>query len=199
MLRIGLTGGIGSGKSTVAGMFAEHGVPVIDADDIARELVVPHQPAYGKIIEAFGRAIVDGDGNIDRARLRQQVFDDPGLRRDLEAILHPRVREEIECRSEGLDAPYCVIVIPLLIEAEQRDLVDRVLVVDIEEEQQVLRVSARSELSEDEIRKIIAAQIDRDARLRYADDVILNDSDLESLKAKVDQLHKRYLSLARRS
>ena len=197
MLRIGLTGGIGSGKTTVADMFADHGVPVIDADEIARALVAPYQPAYDEIIEAFGRDIVDGDGNIDRDKLRQLVFDDTQRRQELEVILHPRVRTEIRHQSMELDAPYCVIVIPLLIEADQLDLVERVLVVDLDEEKQVQRVGARSGISEAEVRKIIAAQIERSERLRHADDVIENNTDLANLKAKVDALHRRYLALAR--
>jgi dephospho-CoA kinase len=197
MLRIGLTGGIGSGKTTVADMFAGHGVPVIDADEIARALVTPYQPAYDEIIEAFGRAIVDDDGNIDRDKLRQLVFDNTQRRQELEAILHPRVRTEIHHRSLELDAPYCVIVIPLLIEADQLDLVERVLVVDLDEEKQVQRVGARSGLSEAEVRKIIAAQIERSERLRHADDVIENNADLASLEAQVEKLHRRYLTLAR--
>jgi dephospho-CoA kinase len=197
MLRIGLTGGIGSGKTTVADMLANHGVPVIDADEIARALVAPHQPAYDEIIEAFGRDIVDGDGNIDRDKLRRLVFDDTQRRRELEAILHPRVRTEIHHQSVELDAPYCIIVIPLLIEADQLDLVERVLVVDLDEEKQLQRVGARIGLSEAEVRKIIAAQIERSERLRHADDVIENNADMASLKAQVEKLHRRYLALAR--
>ena len=197
MLRIGLTGGIGSGKTTVADMLANHGVPVIDADEIARALVAPHQPAYDEIIEAFGRDIVDGDGNIDRDKLRRLVFDDTQRRRELEAILWPRVRTEIHHQSVELDAPYCIIVIPLLIEADQLDLVERVLVVDLDEEKQLQRVGARIGLSEAEVRKIIAAQIERSERLRHADDVIENNADMASLKAQVEKLHRRYLALAR--
>ncbi len=197
MLRIGLTGGIGSGKTTVADMLANHGVPVIDADEIARALVAPHQPAYDEIIEAFGRDIVDGDGNIDRDKLRRLVFDDTQRRRELEAILWPRVRTEIHHQSVELDAPYCIIVIPLLIEADQLDLVERVLVVDLDEEKQVQRVGARIGLSEAEVRKIIAAQIERSERLRHADDVIENNADMAGLKAQVEKLHRRYLALAR--
>ena len=197
MLRIGLTGGIGSGKTTVADMFANHGAPVIDADDIARALVAPYQPAYDEIIEAFGRDIVDGDGNIDRDKLRRLVFDDTQRRRELEAILHPRVRTEIHHQSVELDAPYCIIVIPLLIEADQLDLVERVLVVDLNEEKQVRRVGARSGFSEAEVRKIIAAQIERSERRRHADDVIENNADMASLEAQVEKLHRRYLALAR--
>ncbi len=197
MLRIGLTGGIGSGKTTVADMFANHGVPAIDADEIAQALVAPYQPAYDEIIDAFGRDIVDGDGNIDRDKLRRLVFDDTQRRRELEAILWPRVRTEIHHQSVELDAPYCIIVIPLLIEADQLDLVERVLVVDLDEEKQVQRVGARIGLSEAEVRKIIAAQIERSERLRHADDVIENNADMAGLKAQVEKLHRRYLALAR--
>ena len=197
MLRIGLTGGIGSGKTTVADMFANHGVPAIDADEIARALVAPYQPAYDEIIEAFGRDIVDGDGNIDRDKLRRLVFDDTQRRRELETILHPRVRTEIHHQSVELDAPYCIIVIPLLIEADQLDLVERVLVVDLDEEKQVQRVGARIGLSEAEVGKIIAAQIERSERLRHADDVIENNAGMASLEAQVEKLHRRYLALAR--
>ena len=197
MLRIGLTGGIGSGKTTVADMFANHGVPAIDADEIARALVAPYQPAYDEIIEAFGRDIVDGDGNIDRDKLRRLVFDDTQRRRELEAILWSRVRTEIHHQSVELDAPYCIIVIPLLIEADQLDLVERVLVVDLDEEKQVQRVGARSGFSEAEVGKIIAAQIERSERLRHADDVIENNAGMASLEAQVEKLHRRYLALAR--
>lgn len=196
MLRIGLTGGIGSGKSTAAALFATHGTPVIDADDIAKQLVVPDQPAYREIIEAFGDEILDTNNHINRDRLRRQVFDDPQQRQRLETILHPRVRTEIENQVQHLVAPYGVIVIPLLIEANQRDLVDRVLVVDADEDVQLRRVAARSDLTDSEIRKIMATQIDRDVRLRFADDVISNNGDLADLEARVAEVHARYLSLA---
>lgn len=197
MLRVGLTGGIGSGKTTVAEMFGKHGVPVIDADEIARSLVDPYQPAYREVIEAFGNDIVDGEGNIDRDKLRELVFDDAERRQELEAILHPRVRTEIHHQSVELDAPYCIVVIPLLIEADQLDLVERVLVVDLDEEKQVQRVGARSGLSEAEVRKIIAAQIERAERLGHADDVIDNNADIANLESQVEKLHRRYLALAR--
>ncbi len=199
MIRIGLTGGIGSGKSTAASMFAKRGLPVIDADEIARELVAPEQPAYREIVEAFGEGIVDQNGQIDRAHLRRLVFNDKTLRGRLEVILHPRVRAEIQRRLQHLDAAYCVIVIPLLIEAHQRDLVDRVLVIDVGEDVQLQRVAARGQLDEEEIRKIVAAQLSRGERLRHADDVVSNDGDLQSLEAQVALLHERYLSLARES
>jgi dephospho-CoA kinase len=197
MLRVGLTGGIGSGKSTAAALFAGHGVPVIDADEIARQLVTPEQPAYERILETFGSDIVGTDGKLDRDRLRRIVFADAEQRRRLEVILHPLVRREIKRQTQRLRTPYCIIVIPLLIEADQRDLVDRVLVIDTDEALQLQRVAARSQLTEDEIRKIIGAQLRRNERLRHADDVILNNTDLAELRASVDALHERYLMLAR--
>lgn len=197
MLRIGLTGGIGSGKSSAAAMFARRGVPVIDADEIAKQLVAPGQPAYERIIQRFGKEFVDADGFIDRGRLRRHVFDDPASRRELEAILHPRVRQQIQRQLRALRAPYCVIVIPLIFEANQQDLVDRILVIDAAEDTQVQRVAARSSLADDEIRKIIAAQIDRNVRLRQAHDVITNEGELEQLEERVDAFHTRYLDLAR--
>lgn len=197
MLRIGLTGGIGSGKSSAAAMFARRGVPVIDADEIAKQLVAPGQPAYERIIQRFGKEFVDADGFIDRGRLRRHVFDDPASRRELEAILHPRVRRQIQRQLRALRAPYCVIVIPLIFEANQQDLVDRILVIDAAEDTQVQRVAARSSLTDDEIRKIIAAQIGRNVRLRQAHDVITNEGELEQLEERVNAFHTRYLDLAR--
>ncbi len=197
MLRIGLTGGIGSGKSSAAAMFARRGVPVIDADEIAKQLVAPGQPAYERIIQRFGKEFVDADGFIDRGRLRRHVFDDPASRRELEAILHPRVRRQIQRQLRALRAPYCVIVIPLIFEANQQDLVDRILVIDAAEDTQVQRVAARSSLADDEIRKIIAAQIGRNVRLRQAHDVITNEGELEQLEERVNAFHTRYLDLAR--
>lgn len=197
MLRVGLTGGIGSGKSTAAALFAGHGVPVIDADEIARQLVVPGQTAYKQVLKTFGSGIVATNGKLDRDRLRHIVFADPEQRKRLEAILHPLVRREIQQQTQRLQTPYCIIVIPLLIEADQRDLVDRVLVIDTDETLQLQRVAARSQLTEEEIRKIIGAQLSRSERLRYADDVILNNTDLAELRASVDTFHERYLTLAR--
>ncbi|MFQ5994710.1 MAG: dephospho-CoA kinase [Acidiferrobacterales bacterium] len=196
MLRIGLTGGIGSGKSTAARLFAKRGAPVIDADEIAKEVVAPDQPAYQEIVQTFGKTILDSHSQLDRSLLRNQVFADSTVRRRLEAIIHPRVRREIEHRLQNLNAAYCVIVVPLLLEAKQQHLVDRILVIDSDEELQVRRVSHRSGLSEDEIRKIMAAQITRDERLGHADDVISNNADIEQLENQVQELHERYVSLA---
>lgn len=196
MLRIGLTGGIGTGKSTVAQLFARRGVPVIDADEIAHAIVVPGLPAHAEIVDAFGPGILDDKGNIDRARLREQVFADSRARKRLEAILHPRIREAMARRGREIKAPYCLMVIPLLVETRQDADVDRVLVVDAPEELQLARVAARSGLTEEAARKIIAAQASRETRLARADDTILNDGDLAQLEQAVERLHRLYLTLS---
>jgi dephospho-CoA kinase len=196
MLVVGLTGGIGSGKSTVARMFAELGVPVIDMDDIARELVAPGQPALQKIVEAFGAEVLDRSGQLDRRALRQRIFNDPAQRKQLEAILHPLIRAEVQRRIRQCQAPYCIVVIPLLIESGQRDLVDRILVNDAPETVQIERTRQRDRISEAEVRKILASQADRQARLAAANDVLDTNTNLENLKEKVNQLHQHYLQLA---
>jgi dephospho-CoA kinase len=195
MLRIGLTGGIGSGKSTVARLFAAHGAPVIDADIIAHRLTRPGERATREILTAFGPEIAFDDG-IDRQRLAQRVFRNPADRRRLEAILHPLVRTAMEEETRRLDAPYCLLVIPLLIEADQRELVDRVLVVDTDEQAQISRVQQRDGKSEADIRAILDAQVGREQRLQAADDVIVNNGDLAALQTRVESLHRKYLALA---
>ena len=196
-LVIGLTGGIGSGKSTVAGIFQELGIPVIDADDIAHALVAPGQPALGEIIRAFGPASVDASGALDRKFLRKLVFSDPAQRRRLEAILHPRIRREIIGLITNIQAPYCIVVIPLLLETDQQDLVDRVLVVDARTDSQIARVTTRNGLARHEITAVIAAQASRDSRLAAADEVINNEGTLDELAIQVRVLHEKYLIIAR--
>jgi dephospho-CoA kinase len=196
-LVIGLTGGMGSGKSTVAALFEQLNIPVIDADGLARALVAPGQPALQEIIAAFGPASVDADGNLDRDHLRELVFSDSVARHQLEAILHPRIRHEIITWISHIQTPYCVVVIPLLLETGQRDLVDRVLVVDSPLELQIERVMQRSGLSRRDVDAIIAAQAARESRLAAADEVINNDGPLDALEARVRILHERYLRLAR--
>jgi dephospho-CoA kinase len=193
---IGLTGGIGSGKSTVAGIFQQLGVPVIDADVIAHAMVVPGQPALEEIIEAFGPASVDASGALDRNRLRKLVFSDPEQRRRLEAILHPKIRREITTLTTNIQAPYCIVVIPLLLEAGQQDLVDRILVVDTGIDKQITRVTMRNGLPRHEITAIIAAQASRDSRLGAADEVINNDGSLDELANQVRTQHEKYLKIA---
>jgi len=196
MLRVGLTGGIGSGKSTVAALFAAKGVPVIDTDEIARDVVRVGTPAYAAIVDAFGNTALDASGAIDRARLRERVFGDARARRRLEAILHPRIRAEAQARVAHVSAPYCILVVPLLIETDFRELVDRILVVDADEATQVTRTMARSGLSRAAVEAILAAQTDRATRRERADDVIANSGELSALAPQIDALHERYLALS---
>ena len=196
MLRIGLTGGIGSGKSTVAALLTTRGVPIIDTDEIAHRLTEPGQPVFDEIVRAFGQDILDTHRRIDRNGLRERVFENAGERQRLEAILHPRIREVVREKLDDLHAPYCILVVPLLIESGFIDLVDRVLVVDASEGAQIQRTAARSGLTEPEIRKIMAAQVSRAQRLQKANDVIDNNGDRKHLEKEVERLHQWYLSLA---
>ncbi len=196
MLRIGLTGGIGSGKSTVAALFAARGIPVIDADAIAHQLTSPGTATTARILQTFGPDIGNADGGLDRQRLARRIFADRRERERLEAILHPLIRAEMLRQQETLDAPYCLLVIPLLYEAGQADMVDRVLVVDVNEGIQSARVAVRDKRSEAEIRAILSAQADPAQRLRMADDRITNNGSLDELRSQVEVLHRQYLALA---
>jgi dephospho-CoA kinase len=196
MLRIGLTGGIGSGKSAVASLLMTRGIPIIDTDEIAHRLTEPGQPAFDEIVRVFGQDILDANRRIDRNKLRERVFENAGERQRLEVILHPRIREVVREKLEVLHAPYCILVVPLLIESGFIDLVDRVLVVDASEGVQIQRTVARSGLTEAEIRKIMTAQVSRAQRLQKADDVIDNNGDRKHLETEVERLHQWYLSLA---
>lgn len=198
MLRIGLTGGIGSGKSTVADFFSRRGVPVIDTDVIARDVVAPGQPALADITREFGADLLDADGRLDRARMRARVFRDPTARRRLESILHPRIRAAVESRLAAVDAAYCLVVVPLLVETGFTAYIDRVLVVDADEAHQQERTRRRDDISEEAVRRIMAVQASPEQRLARADDVITNNGSLEDLEHEVDRLHAFYLSLARR-
>lgn len=191
MLKVGLTGGIGSGKSSAARYFAELGAPVVDADVIARELVAPGQPALAHIVKVFGSEILNPDGTLDRARLRGIVFEDTARRKQLEAILHPLIREEMEARVARLSAPYCILCIPLLLETDAAR-VDRILVVDAPHYLQYLRTMTRDGLSAREVAAVLRAQIGFRERLARADAVIVNDRDQAHLRAQVEQLHRRY-------
>ncbi len=194
---VGLTGGIGSGKTTVAGMFASQGADLVDTDEISHRLTAAAQPATAEIARKFGRKFVAHDGSLDRAQMRNLVFADPSARKDLEAILHPLIRHESTRQIRASTAPYVVVVIPLLIETGAcRGMMGRILVVDCEPETQVRRVMARSGLSRNEVLSIIASQASRQERLREANDVIHNDDGLEPLQAQVSSLHLRYLELA---
>ena len=197
---IGLTGGIGSGKSAAADVFASLGIPVVDTDAIAHELTRPGGAAIAGIRELFGDEAIGADGAMDRKKVRELVFSDPSAKRKLEGLLHPMIRAESQRRiAEGADrAPYVVHVVPLLIESsDYRTRVQRVVVVDCDEAVQVERVQRRSGLSADEVHRIIAAQVPRATRLAAADDVIDNSGSLSAIEGQVRVLHERYLALSR--
>lgn len=195
-LRIGLTGGIASGKSTVARRFMELGVPVIDADEAARAVVAPGTPGLAQVIERFGPGVLAGNGELNRSALRALIFADPALRRDLQAILHPLIRADMERRAEASRGPYLVMAIPLLVEGGPSDRVDRILVVDAEEERQLQRLMARDGGSKDQALAILESQASRSARLAVAHDVLSNTGTVTDLRQAVDALHRRYLRLA---
>ena len=199
MLVVGLTGGIGSGKTAVSDAFARRGAAVIDTDLIARELVEPGQPALAEIRARFGAEILTDDGRLDRRRLRQLIFTDPRARTDLETILHPRIDAAVRERLAAVDTPYAIVVIPLLTETgRQRGYLDRVLVVDVPERLQIERVMARDAVGAAQARQALAAQAGRAERLALADDVIHNDTSLAALDRQVEALHQSYLRGAAR-
>lgn len=196
--RVALTGGIASGKTTVANLFGARGIPLIDTDLIAREVVEPGQPALWAIVEALGGEVLGPDGRLDRRRLRERIFSDPAARKTLESILHPAIRAEMDRQSQAAATagPYQILVIPLLVEGRRRDHVDRVLVVDTPEVVQVERLMARDRVTEEQARASLGAQATREARLAMADDVIRNTGRVEELEAQVAALHEQYLGLA---
>ena len=199
MLRVGLTGGIASGKTTAAELFARHGVAIIDADQLARELVVPGQAALQEIVGVFGEQVLQADGSLDRGALRRRVFDNPDERRRLEAILHPLIRRATQQRSEALaaaGAAYVVNVVPLLLETDQQSEFDRIVVVDVPEELQLQRLMARDHLAREEAERMLRAQASRRERLRIADDVLDNAAAPQQLEEQVVALHRKYLELA---
>ncbi len=193
---IALTGGIASGKSAVAKLFADLGVPVLDTDQIARDIVEPGMPAFVQIVETFGRDVLDASGRLDRRRLRDKVFADPALRQQLEGITHPAIRAELARRADVAGGLYQIHVIPLLVEGGRSDLYDRVLVVDCPEEQQIQRLMQRDGSSAEQAQQILAAQASREQRLDAADDVIVNTGTLADLEQFVLTLHRNYERLA---
>jgi dephospho-CoA kinase len=195
---VGLTGGIGSGKSAAAAMFGELGAAVVDTDAIAHELTGPQGAAMAAIESAFGAGVVEADGSLNRGAMRGLVFSDPAARVRLEAVLHPLIRTESLRRCAAAPEPYAVLVVPLLVEAGEayRDTLGRIVAVDCPEETQIARVMARSGLAREEVLRIMAAQSSRVARLAAADDVIDNGGDLAGLRRQVENLHGRYLGLA---
>jgi dephospho-CoA kinase len=198
-LRIGLTGGIASGKSTVTQRFAELGVPVIDADVASRTVVEPGTPGLAQVAERFGAGVL-ADGRLDRRALRNLVFKDSSLRQALDNILHPLIRVEMEREVAQAQGPYVIMSIPLLVEGgSSAKRVDRVLVVDADEMLQLQRLQARDGSSVEQARAILASQASRAARLRIADDVLLNCGSVAELRQAVDRLHEQYLQLAQTS
>lgn len=198
-LTIGVTGGIASGKSTVARAFAALGIPWVDADDIAREVVEPGEPALAAIAERYGERVLDAQGRLNRRALREIVFAAPEERRWLESQTHPRIRERLEARLAEMaagSAPYHLLVSPLLFESGQAALVDRSLVIDVPEDEQIRRTANRDGVDEAQARAIIAAQLDRQARLARADDIIDNSGDEAALRRQVEILDRRYRRLA---
>ena len=196
---VGLTGGIGCGKTTVADMFAALGAAVIDTDVIAHSLTAPHGAAMPALLAEFGEDFATADGALDRAKMRALVFTDASARARLEGILHPRIREATAAAAAIATGDYVMFVVPLLIESGSwRERVTRVLAIDCPEEIQVARVMARSGISEEQVRAIMAAQVTREQRRAAADDIILNDDGLDALSPQIELLHTMYLSQARR-
>lgn len=197
MLKVGLTGGIGSGKTTASNIFSRLGVPIIDADVIAHQVLTINQPAFAETIRLFGEAILDSSGHIDRGILRNLIFENLEKRSALEQIIHPRVRAAIEEETTSLQGDYCLIVIPLLIESNMQDLVDRILVITADPDIRINRIQQRDKTSLDHVQKIIDAQIDEKERLSCADDILVNNNDVLNLENDINVLHKKYQGLAK--
>ncbi len=197
MLKVGLTGGIGTGKTAVSAHFRSLGVPVIDADELARSVVAVGSEGLNAVATVFGNDIINPDGNINRSALRKIVFSNPEKKRQLEDILHPRIRLEIQNQLNQIDAAYVILSIPLLTENHKHYHLDRILVVDVPVELQIMRAAERDNQSPEEIQDIINAQAPRESRLAMADDVIDNTGNIEELKTYVSQLHKKYMKLAK--
>ena len=195
VLKIGLTGGIGSGKSTACEIFSELGVPIIDADIVARKVVQAGMPALQLIKEEFGEDIITKDGLLDRKKVRDQIFTNEIDRKKLENILHPVIYERIVHETDNIDSSYCIISIPLLLETEALDIIDRVLIIDVSEKLQLSRASVRDNASLNNIERIIRTQISRDNRLTAADDIINNEGDIENLRRQIHDLHEFYKSI----
>lgn len=193
---VALTGGIASGKTLISDSFADLGVPVVDTDVIAHQIVEPGQPALKQIESTFGPDVIDGDGRLKRSALRSMIFSDPEARSKLESILHPRIRQQVELAISAITAPYCILVIPLLTEKGGYQMVDRILVVDVSVETQIERLMARDECSREQAEKILSAQASREMRLGIADDVLVNLGSTEDARQKVLELHDRYLGLS---
>ena len=190
-----LTGGIASGKTAVSDLFEQRGVPVIDTDRIAHEIVEPDQPALNQIAETFGQEFLGADGRLDRKKMRNAIFSNPQQKTCLEGILHPAIVSEVTRRISQIKAPWCILVVPLLAETNLFPWIDRVLVVDVEESVQIDRVMARDKISQEQAQSILSTQISRRQRLTLADDILDNSGSLEQLEVKVDKLYRKYFAL----
>ena len=196
MLKIALTGGIGSGKTTVTDYFRKLGVPVIDADETSHDVTQAGEPAVQKISDAFGDSVLDCDGNLDRTALRNIVFGDPESRKLLESILHPEIRRRMNETASRTQSLYCLFSIPLLIETDQHTSYDRILVVEASEDRRRSWIQARSNLTQNEITAILSAQVSDEQRRHAADDLLINDGGIDDLYARIDRLHQTYLALS---
>lgn len=194
-LVVGLTGGIGSGKSAVCREFERHSVPIVDADIAARQVVEPGSVGFAAVVKSFGEGILSS-GSIDRGKLRQVIFADDAKRATLEAILHPKIRERIDSQLTELDSPYCILCVPLLVEKGGYQNVDRILLVDCPTEIQIRRVMDRDDLTRGQVEAIMRSQATRDERLRVADDIIENSEAIEALGTQVQELHTKYMAIA---
>ena len=197
MLKIGLTGGIASGKSTVCKLFSRHNIPIIDADIIAQDLVKPNQIAFNDIVKTFGTAILQDDGTLDRQQLRRLIFSDKAAKRQLETILHPLIQQRLTQQISKKQSPYCILAIPLLIEANMRHLVDHVLVIDAHPDIQLKRLCQRDNMAPADALAIIKQQTSRAQRMMIADDIIDNNHAIHMLIPMVDDLHQKYINLAK--
>jgi dephospho-CoA kinase len=197
MLKVGLTGGIASGKSTVSQLFSVLGIEIIDADLIARQLVAPNQPCLEKITQAFGKQILLNNGELDRLQLRQLIFSNPDAKHQLEAILHPKIRQQLLIQSDNSSSPYCILSVPLLVEAKMTSLVNRILILEIDPDEQLKRLCQRDNISHSRAMDIVAAQSSPQQRTSVADDVIINNNSPSELNTVVENMHKKYLNLAK--
>ncbi|HIF9290401.1 TPA: dephospho-CoA kinase [Photobacterium damselae] len=193
---VGLTGGIGSGKTTVANLFARYGVDLIDADIIARDVVAPNSAGLAAIIDKFGADITLENGELDRAQLRQLIFSKPELKEWLNQLLHPMIRQQMLAQIQASTSPYCLLIVPLMVENNLQALTQRLLVVDVDEQVQIQRTQQRDKVPLEQVKKILASQASRSERLAAADDVITNNDDEQVLYPQVEKLHQYYLALS---
>jgi len=197
MHRIGITGGIGSGKTTVSDYFKSlYSIPIIDADEISKQLIEPNGDAYDYVINLLGPDIILNTGELDRKLIRSKIFQTPTLRTSLEQIIHPKVKDAISEKTNNITASYCIIVIPLLIESNMQSTVDRILLIQTDKKLQISRVSVRDKCTHDHVEAIMNTQLSTTEKLIYADDIIVNNGSKESLISQIEQLHKKYLALS---